>query len=280
MRNNEPGVCVLEREAGVVRVAQLTDTHLGEQPGTKLLAMDTDHSLQAVLDLVSSKSLPPDLVLGTGDLADGGSLAAYQRLRDYFSGLAEHWFCLPGNHDDRGFMERTLGVFPRLAGEIRVANWQLVMMDSQVPGQVGGTLGPQELARLRNCLRRAREQALFTLVCLHHHPVPIGSAWLDEQIVSDRDQLFAELDAWPGVRGVLWGHVHQQIDWQRNGVSLMASPSTCVQFAPGSERFRADGQAPGYRWLELHPDGRIVTGVERVENVHFDVDLDSQGYLD
>jgi Icc protein len=73
--------------------------------------------------------------------------------------------------------------------------------------------------------------------------------------------------------------VHQQIDWLRNGVNLMASPSTCVQFAPGSERFRADDLAPGYRWLDLHPDGRIDTGVLRVEGVHFHVDLESGGYL-
>ena len=36
---------------------------------------------------------------------------------------------------------------------------------------------------------------------------------------------------------------------------------------------------PGYRWLDLHADGRIETGVSRVWNVAFNVELDSGGYL-
>ncbi|KTC63185.1 hypothetical protein AO262_22830 [Pseudomonas fluorescens ABAC62] len=47
---------------------------------------------------------------------------------------------------------------------------------------------------------------------------------------------------------------------------LLASPSTCIQFAPGSEDFKVSEQAPGYRWLRLHGDGRLETGVERVRH--------------
>jgi Icc protein len=78
---------------------------------------------------------------------------------------------------------------------------------------------------------------------------------------------------------VLWGHVHQQIDRRRGELQLMASPSTCVQFAPGYENFKADDQPPGYRWLELNPDGTVESGVSRVRDVEFVVDLDSGGYL-
>ena len=39
----------------VVRVVQLTDTHLCHARGGTLLGMDTDHSLQAVLDLVKKE---------------------------------------------------------------------------------------------------------------------------------------------------------------------------------------------------------------------------------
>ncbi|MDB4542942.1 phosphodiesterase, partial [bacterium] len=81
------------------------------------------------------------------------------------------------------------------------------------------------------------------------------------------------------VRGVLWGHVHQEVDRLHNDVRLLASPSTCVQFAPGSPGFRADDQAPGYRWLDLHEDGTIATAVSRVRDVEFKVELDSGGYL-
>ena len=109
--------------------------------------------------------------------------------------------------------------------------------------------------------------------------MPVGCAWLDQQRVSDAVACFAILDRHPGVRGVLWGHVHQQIDSRRNGVARMASPATCVQFAPNSADFRADPAPPGYRWLELGADGSIATGVSRVMDVEFTVDLESGGYL-
>ena len=82
-----------------------------------------------------------------------------------------------------------------------------------------------------------------------------------------------------GGTGVLWGHVHQQVDSSHGDIQLMASPSTCVQFAPGSVGFKADRRPPGYRWLDLLPDGTLHTGVSRVEDVSFKVDLDSGGYL-
>jgi Icc protein len=263
----------------VVRVVQLTDTHLCHCPGGTLLGMDTDHSLQAVIDLVKKERAAVDLLLGTGDLADGGAGPAYERLQQYFDQVTYDNFWLPGNHDSRPKMEAAASSNMRLCKEIRTGLWQILLLDSQVHGQVGGGLGAAELDLLEDALQLAQESGLHTLVCLHHQPVVIGCDWLDQQMVSDADAFFAVLDRYPGVRAVLWGHVHQEIDRQRNGVRLLASPSTCVQFAPGSAKFKADDQPPGYRWLELHSDGRIETGVSRVRNVQFVVELDSGGYL-
>ena len=137
----------------------------------------------------------------------------------------------------------------------------------------------EQLSLLDTALQQAAREGLTSLVCLHHHPIEIDCAWLDEQIVADAEAFFEVLDRHDVVRGVLWGHIHQQVDIERNGVILMGSPSTCVQFAPKSERFKADDLSPGYRWLDLRTDGSIHTGVSRVEGVRFNVDLDSKGYL-
>ncbi|MNG26033.1 3',5'-cyclic adenosine monophosphate phosphodiesterase CpdA [compost metagenome] len=59
---------------------------------------------------------------------------------------------------------------------------------------------------------------------------------------------------------------------------LLASPSTCVQFAPGSEDFCVGNEAPGYRWLRLMRDGRVETGVSRVTGITFEVDYSVKGY--
>lgn len=269
---------IVPRDA-TVRLVQLTDTHLCEERGGTLLGMDTDHSLQAVIDLVQRERPTIDLVLGTGDISDQGAAPSYERAVDYFSQFDCDSFWLPGNHDSVSLMAGKAAMMAGRVRELRLGDWQIVLLNSQVPGQVGGTLGEQELADLRERLSAAAKASLHTLVCLHHQPVPIGCAWLDEQMVSDAAAFFDILDEFPQVRGVLWGHVHQEFDSQRGPVRLLGSPSTCVQFAPGSERFKADDQPPGYRWLNLHADGTIETAVSRVWNVPFQVELDSGGYL-
>jgi Icc protein len=279
MPHSRHSIQSVDAQGDVVRVVQLTDTHLCQSRGGTLLGMDTDHSLQAVINLVKTERPSVDLLLGTGDLADGGAGAAYDRLQVYFNQLTRDNYWLPGNHDSRPAMEAA-GTSPmRLCKEIRAGRWQILLLDSQVPGQVGGEMGEAELTLLAQGLQSAKEQELHTLVCLHHQPVAIGCGWLDEQMVSDADAFFAVLDNYPGVKGVLWGHVHQEIDRYRNAVRLLASPSTCVQFAAGCENFKADDQPPGYRWLNLHDDGRLETAVSRVWDTRFEVELDSGGYL-
>ncbi|MAT91570.1 MAG: 3',5'-cyclic-AMP phosphodiesterase [Halioglobus sp.] len=275
----ERNIAYIDTPGDSVRVVQLTDTHLCAEAGGKLLGMDTDHSLQAVIDLVRRERDAVDLLLGTGDLADSGAAPAYLRLRDYFGQFPCPQYWLPGNHDQFEHMQQAAAGQAWLSRELRAGNWQIVLLDSQVPGEVGGELGDAELALLEAALADAAAAGLHSLVCLHHHPVEIGCAWLDQQIVADAARFFSVLDRFDGVRAVLWGHVHQEIDRLRGDVRLLASPSTCVQFAPGSDTFRADDLPPGYRWLDLHPDGRLDTGVSRVRDIKFSVDLDSGGYL-
>jgi Icc protein len=270
---------ILEHSTDPVEVVQITDTHLCQQAGGTLLGMDTDHSLQAVLAQIQRLHGNTELLLTTGDLSDQGAPESYQRLVQYLSPLALPVFGLPGNHDELQYMQAVSDGQFQVQPEIQIGNWQILMLDSQVAGEAGGHLGAAQLESLQVKLERAAQQGLFTLVCLHHHPISIDCKWLDEQRVTDADDLFAVLDSCPGVRGVLWGHVHQEIDQQRGDMRLMATPSTCVQFYPGSDSFRVDDKPPGYRWLQLHSDGRIDSAVSRVEGVSFQVDLKSEGYL-
>ncbi|MEM1153228.1 MAG: 3',5'-cyclic-AMP phosphodiesterase [Pseudomonadota bacterium] len=279
MFSRRPQCQSLSHDGGTVRVIQITDTHLCAAKGGTLLGMDTDHSLQAVIDLIQRERPHTDLVLGTGDLSDQGAVEAYDRAHGYFSQLTEQYFWLPGNHDESANMLAIEDTEARMCREIRVANWQIIMLNSQLQGEVRGELGSTELAHLQSALNSGAEQGLFALVCLHHHPVEIGCDWLDEQIVGDADAFFGILDQFPAVKGVIWGHVHQELDQFRGGIRLLATPSTCVQFAPNSVRFKADALTPGYRWLELGPAGDLQTGISRVMDVPFNIDLDSKGYL-
>lgn len=260
-----------------VRIAQITDTHLEERAGGTLLGMDTDNSLRHVLHLLRGAGQPPDLILATGDLASNGSEAAYRRLRACFDALGIGWYWLPGNHDDTRLMSAALSDGAPMRRCLRIGGWQILLLDSTVPGEVGGRLGERQLRELDALL--AERPDMPALVCLHHQPVPIGCAWLDQQKVADGDAFLDVLARRPQVRGVIWGHVHQEFSCRRGEALLLAAPSTCIQFAPHSEDFALDDTAPGMRWLELMPDGRIRTSVERVSGIDFSFDRDSGGYL-
>lgn len=274
----DPGQRILLPHAGsCVRIAQVTDMHLEEARGGRLLGMDTDDSFHHVLGLIRNAAVAPDLVLVTGDVANHGSAAAYQRAREYLNRLGVPWFWLPGNHDDRERMVEGLGDGRPMWRSICVGGWQIVLLDSTVPGQVGGEIGAAEFALLDHWLDSAPR--LPTLLCLHHQPVPVGCAWLDTQLVADAAGLLERVAAHAQVRGVVWGHVHQEFAARIGTAEWYGTPSCCIQFAPGSAGFALDEQAPGMRWIELHPDGRIATRVERVSGVAFSFDRSSAGYL-
>ncbi|MEP6160219.1 MAG: 3',5'-cyclic-AMP phosphodiesterase [Halieaceae bacterium] len=273
------GVRKITTEADCLHLLQVTDTHLSRDEGGTLLGLDTDFSLQQVIQLAQRERGQFDLVLATGDISDHGAQESYIRAAAYMDSFNAPVAWLVGNHDCADTMTSTLGGDEGLDRALQAGSWLIVMLNSQIPGEVGGELGPEELEWLQRCLDHAATESLHCLVCLHHHPVPMNSGWIDEQMVADREAFFALLDQYDCVRGVLWGHVHQLHESERSSVKLMSTPSSCIQFAPGSHGFKVDDQPPGYRWLDLYADGRIETGISRVQDVEFSVDLDSSGYL-
>ncbi|KAF1033115.1 MAG: 3',5'-cyclic adenosine monophosphate phosphodiesterase CpdA [Pseudomonas sp.] len=257
-------------------LVQLSDSHLFAESDGGLLGMNTRDSLQQVISQVLARESGVDLVLATGDLSQDGTLASYQTFRELSAQIPAPARWIPGNHDEPHIMAQAAINSALLEPVVDVGNWRVTLLDSAVPGAVPGYLADAQLQVLARALSEAPER--HHLVCFHHHPVPIGCAWMDPIGLRNPEAFFAVLDRFPQVRAVLWGHVHQEIDSQRNGVRLLASPSTCIQFAPGSEDFQVSEEAPGYRWLRLHADGRLETGVERLQNFEFKVDYGASGY--
>lgn len=259
-----------------IEVWQLTDSHLGSEAGTRLLGMDTDRSLQAVIRQARQERGRADLLLATGDLADQGSTAPYRRFAGYTRGLAEHTTWLPGNHDDAETMAKALPPGVQLCGHRLLGGWLIIALNSRVAGQVGGSLAAAELERAGRLL--AAHPNRPTLLVLHHQVLPVGCRWLDRQRLDNADDLLVLAAAHPQVQAILSGHVHQDTDREHAGVRLLTSPSTCVQFSPDSDEFQVDSAAPGFRWLRLYSDGRLGTGVSRLPVGAFSADLKASGY--
>ena len=257
-------------------LVQLSDSHLFAEAHSKLLGMKTRESLQQVIDLVLAQQAQIDLLLATGDISQDGTLQSYQAFRQMSAQINAPARWIPGNHDEPMVMAEAAVQSTLLESVVDIGNWRVTMLDSAVPGSVPGYLQDDQLQLLARALSEAPER--HHLVCLHHHPVSVGCQWLEPIGLRNAKEFWAVLDRYPQARAVLWGHVHQPFDQQRNGVRLLASPSTCIQFAVGSPDFQVSSEAPGYRWLRLQPDGTLQTGVSRLTDFTFEPDYSANNY--
>ncbi|MDX1655993.1 MAG: phosphodiesterase [Candidatus Competibacteraceae bacterium] len=245
-----------------LHVIQITDTHLRAEPGSRLWGVDVDRGLAAVLEDIQARPQLPELILATGDLVQDEGAPAYARFRSFLEPLGIPVACLPGNHDDPAAVAATLEGGPvRHTRHVVAGPWQFVLLDSTIPGSPKGHLSQEELEFLEQTLVKHPQPAV---VCLHHQPVAVDSPWLNTMIVDNGQDLLAVLDRHPQVRAVIWGHIHQEYTARHGDILLLSCPSTCVQFRPGVREPQVDDLPPGYRWLTLHPDGRVDSGVVRV----------------
>jgi Icc protein len=246
-----------------LRIVHITDTHLLADKDGLVKDVCSERALERVLAHVRTRSLPADLLIATGDLADDGSHEAYERLKHHLHRLEIPVGWLPGNHDDPGRMHTSLrGPHMHGPGAVRLNGWVVLLLNSVVPGDDGGFLGAEELARLEAML--AEDPSAHTLVALHHPPVAVGTPKMDAIGLRNRDELFAVIDRHRHVHGILWGHFHHAFDDRRDALRLMGTPSTCYQLRLGGPEAEIDALPPGYREIDLTGDGEIATRVVRV----------------
>ena len=268
------GDLLLPTDAGELRLVQVTDTHLTGTPDGELLGMNTARSARAVID-TAKRSGNIDCFLVTGDIAADEQPTAYAQLEEML-GQDTLSLWLPGNHDDiRSNLEP---LEPHLKRRLRTPNWDVVMLETQVQGEVGGALNASELAALAVAIDEAAAENKYLLVATHHPLRSMNSAWLDEQSVRNADEALNMLA--PRAKRVLMisGHVHQESDAVISGIRMLTTPSTCVQFAPQSEDFALDDRSPGYRSLRLYADGSVQTEVVRVSDENNRPLIGSSGY--
>lgn len=249
------------RKETPLRLLQISDTHLHAAADSRMRGVTTYATLLSVLEHVQHDARwPVHAILATGDIVQDESRAGYERFRTTIEPLGVPVLSIPGNHDDPKLMDEVLtgGRF-QVGGELREGAWTIVMLSTFLAGEDAGGLGPARLQGLRKSL--AANAGQHVLVAMHHHPLPMGSTWLDGVALRDAKAFWEVIDAFPNVRVVLSGHVHQASDQQRGDVRFLSTPSTCAQFLPGSDFFALDDRPPGLRWLTLHADGRIETEV-------------------
>ncbi len=268
MPTSEPDPCL--------RIIQLTDCHLYASSDGSLLGLNTFDSLSEIIQLVTEYPNPANLIIVTGDLVHDGSKAGYQKLADLLSRTECNCFVLPGNHDHIANLNLVMsknGI--QSCGHHDAKNWRLIMLNSQIPGEPGGHLCDAEINRLKRLLDDDKH---YKLIFLHHHPAPVGSKWLDEIGLDNGPEFLQLIENAPHVKGVIFGHVHQQWEDRHHHIKLFATPSTCIQFAPNMEDFSLSMSQPGWRTLSLYDNGKLTSEVHQLADIPRGVIANSAGY--
>ena len=254
-----------------VNLVQITDCHIFDNADEKLRGLNTRCSFEAVKAAIAGGGKDLDLLLATGDLSQDGSAASYRYLAQQFDDLGIPTFWLPGNHDEPELMPRHFtGDSVHAAKRVLAGAWQVVLLDSTIAGEVHGRVSDTQLSFMDNALRQYPDR--HALVCLHHQALETGSEWIDLKGLRDAAQLRSRMAQHDNIRAVIWGHVHQESHVSMAGVEWMSTPSSCVQFKPGSREFAIGDESPGYRQIRLFADGSLETAVHRIESFDFDVD--------
>ncbi len=265
--------------ASFKRILQITDTHLFAKPTERLLGINTYQSLSMVVkDALITPDPAPDMILLTGDLAQDESQQAYQNLVKLMAPFNMPVAWLPGNHDAPNIMPTVLNQQHFISDKvIPMGEWLMILLDSHWHGNVPGLLSNIELEFLENTINQ--QSHAHILVTLHHQVIPVGSHWLDKLKLSNDNAFLKILDKHQSrVRAVLSGHVHQENEQLHNNILFMTTPSSCFQFSPNSPTYTIGlEESPGYRIIDLHPDGRLDTQVVRVK-IDEQPDPNSHGY--
>ena len=244
-----------------ILIAQISDCHLPADPQQKYRGIKPHKNLKALLQKV--KLLKPGLLLATGDLSEDGSLVSYGALQALFRPFGVQVLALPGNHDDAGLLAEIFPGSP--VDEISVSEhgpWQIIRLNSSLPGKPEGRLSEEILAELEGLLDKNQQRP--SLIALHHQPIAIESPWIDKYPLIEPQAFLQIVDQHPNVKAVIWGHVHQVFETERKGTAMLGSPSSVINGLPGAEKFIPDPMGPAFRWLELKADGTLLTGIDLI----------------
>ncbi len=192
-------------------IAQISDVHIGGP------TRGSGERFSDALAEINSMTLPPDLVLLTGDLTHSGSTEQWDELLERLSALEVPWEAIRGNHDQP--IRELVGHRSLDAGPLR-----LILIDSAT--EVFSQVDAEWLdAQLRMHPNKP------TVVAIHHPPFETGIWWMDCVGMTGGDVFEAVVRQHPQVIKVLCGHAHRLIQTNWGACSIWVCPSTSVTIA-------------------------------------------------
>ncbi len=252
----------------LLRFIHISDTHIHPDPDyTKPYAWTTSYKgAQALVRQLNALPFTPDFILHTGDVAYDPDAEAYAACREILSVIKHPVYYVAGNHDEsRALQQYLIGtaepVMP-LHYEFEMNGVQVVVADSNGPTTPpAGFMTDAQLEWLRTACQPDDPRPL--VIATHHIMLPVGIPWLDDYMRTTNGEAFhaAILPARERIRGVFFGHVHQNLDTLRDGILYSSALSSWTQFMnwPDTTETTTDERAePGYSVVMVYPNQTYI----------------------
>lgn len=252
-------------------IAHISDFHVfADAPETSLVRADAADAARKVVADIAAHRPKFDAVIFTGDLADGGSEADYELLKNILAPLAMPVFVVPGNHDTRAGLRAAFedsvpfGQGPRLNYQAHLGDLRILALDSLVDGKVHGVLDQSQLDWLADKL--ATQLPTPTLIAMHHPPFPSGIAELDAMALTEgRDAVGELVAAYNAPLYILAGHIHRPFHAIWNGALCQVGGGPSFQHGLD---LRPDAPEPGsvpepYAYFILRRDAQDTLTIHK-----------------
>jgi len=225
----------------LLRFVHISDTHIHPDTGyIKRYAQYTPIiGAEALVQAVNALPFKPDFILHTGDVAYDPEPDVYPAVAAVLSGLKVPVHYIAGNHDDMSALQRQLmgrsedELQDHLHYEFEHNGVQVVCLDSNGPHdpeKPSGSVPDSQMEWLNTVCTAADARPL--VIAVHHNPLAIGVPWLDDWMRMENGDEFHAIvrQARDRLRGVFYGHIHQNIETLRDGVLYVAAASSWCQF--------------------------------------------------
>lgn len=247
----------MTRRADSLLIAQITDTHVGFDPD----AGDEEFNFlrfRAALEHLAARPVAPDLLILSGDIADKGSPAAYERTKGLIEGLSFPVHPMTGNHDHRA---RLIEAFPDCPHEdgfvqyaIETESLRILCLDTLEHGRHGGAFCEVRADWLKRELAAHPDRP--TMLVMHHPPVIAGIEWMDPRPHEPWLQRFEQaVSGHPQIVSIACGHLHRPVNTVFAGIPLSITPAVApavtldmrpLDFHHSDGRGIVDAEPPSY----------------------------------
>lgn len=217
-------------------IAQISDPHVMPQGVLYQGLLDTNAMFAAAIRHLNKLPQRPDVVILSGDVVDGGTLAEYKLARETLAAIEQKLLVIPGNHDEReafrscfadlGYLSRS-GPINFVAGDCGPV--RIVGLDVTIPGLGHGDMDDAAVAFLEAAL--AQEPGRPTIIMMHQPPFTSGIAFMDQYRCLRGHRLAEIVSRYPAVERIVCGHVHRSMQLRFGGTVLCTAPSTGAAIA-------------------------------------------------